>query len=68
MKYGTHATKMNISKAVLSSAGRLASLESKTQSEQHRIAIQALMQEMTAIDATSFTAPPEPVIDQDEAS
>ena len=59
MSYGTHATKLTLTKSVLTSASRLAALDTKTQTEQHRVAFQQLLSHMTEIntaDATSFTA------------
>lgn len=65
MVYGAHATKLSLTKSVLASASRLAALDTKTQVEQHRVAFQSLLSEMTAIDAASSSTAPQPAIDQD---
>lgn len=56
MKHGTHPTKLSLTKSVLASAARLATLDTKTQTEQHRVAFQALLERMTDVDAASTPA------------
>jgi hypothetical protein len=70
MKYGTHPTRLSLTKSVLASAARLATLDTKTQTEQHRVAFQALLERMTEVEAYAATAPPSlgAAIDQDEES
>jgi|SRR5215831_1024584 len=67
MVYGSHNTKLSLTKSVLASASRLAALDTKTQTEQHRVAFQALLQQMTEVNAE---APPalRAADDQDEES
>lgn len=70
MKHGTHPTKLSLTKSVLASAARLATLDTKTQTEQHRVAFQALLERMTEVDAYDVAAPAAigTTVDQDEES
>lgn len=67
MSFGSHATKLTLTKSVLTSASRLAALDTKTQTEQHRVAFQQLLTHMTEINAESTPAIGA-VVDQDEES
>lgn len=68
MIYGTHATQLSLTKSVLASASRLAALDTKTQTEQHRVAFQALLEKMTEVDVTETPAAIGAAFDQDEES
>ena len=56
MDYGTYTTKLSLTKSVLTSASRLAALDTKTQTEQHRVAFQQLLSHMTEVNAVSATS------------
>ncbi len=65
MEYGTMYVKLSLTKSVLASASRLAALDTKSQTETHRLAFQHLLQEMTVVSAAT-PALDEPAVDQDE--
>jgi len=66
MKFGTHDTRVTLTKSVLTSASRLAALDTKTQTEQHRVAFQSLLQDMSRIDAAATPALAQSAIYQDK--
>ena len=65
MRIGMESTKLAVTRSVISSASRLAALETKTQTETQRIAFQHLLQEMTMVDAASTPALTQQTVDQD---
>jgi hypothetical protein len=71
MMVGSHSTQLSLTKSVLASASRLATLDTKTQTEQHRVAFQALLQQMTEVTEVDETPTPPAIgtaVDQDEES
>jgi len=68
MKYGSHPTQLSLTKSVLASAARLATLDTKTQTEQHRVAFQALLEKFTEVDAPPTPAITGTTVDKDEES
>lgn len=64
--HGNHTTRLTLARTAITASSRLAMLDTKTQQEEHRLAFQALLSEMTTIDAPSTPALAEPVEDQDE--
>jgi hypothetical protein len=68
MKFGSFPTKLSITKSVLASSSRLAALDTKTQTEQHRVAFQALLERMTEVDAPSPPAALGAAINQNQES
>jgi hypothetical protein len=68
MRYGSHSTKLTLTKSVVSAASRLAALDTKIEQEQHRLAFQALLQQVTRLDANdavTVNAISESALDQD---
>ena len=65
MHHGLPATRLALTKSVLSSASRLAALDTKTHQQEQRLALQSLFNEMVAVDALEAPALTEPTLDQD---
>jgi hypothetical protein len=68
MRHGSNPVRLSLTKSVLASAARLATLDTKTQTEQHRVAFQALLEKFTEVDATPTPAITGTTVDQDEES
>ncbi len=65
MRFGLPATKLALSRSVITSASRLAAIDTKTHQQEQRLAFQSLLREVTTLDESSVTALPRSVIDQD---
>lgn len=57
MLYGSFETRLALTRSVLTSASRLAALDTKTQTEQHRVAFQALLTRMTDVNMDELPPP-----------
>lgn len=66
MSYGTHATKLSLTRSVLAAASRLAVLDTKTQTEEHRVAFQSLLSDMAKVNAADTPALTVTTTDQNE--
>lgn len=66
MRVGLPSIRLNLTKSVITSASRLAALDTKTSQEEHRVAFQSLLAEMATIDAVATPALTVTTVDQDE--
>jgi hypothetical protein len=63
LSYGSPATRLKIVTACMSSASRLASLDSKTETEQHRVAFERLIDSVTKIPEIEHVVTKDEIID-----